>query len=78
MFIYFGAVAFEYYTFARDDPAMIDREHANQASSEKKAAADRKRAELAKAKGKAGTEENKQEDIEQQIPLLDGQQPDIE
>ena len=25
MFVYFCAVSFEYYTFARDDPAMIDR-----------------------------------------------------
>lgn len=43
LFIYFCAVVFEYYTFARDDPKMIDAEHAFQASAEKKAAAERKR-----------------------------------
>ena len=70
MFAYFCAISFEYYTFARDDPAMIDREHAAAAASEKKAAAERRRAELARKKQQ---EESKQEDIEQQEPLLDGQ-----
>ena len=45
MFVYFCAVTFEYYTFARDDPTMIDREHKNQAAADKASAAARKRAE---------------------------------
>ena len=48
LFVYFCTIAFEYYTMARDDPAMIDAEHAQQAAKEKKAAAERKRAELAR------------------------------
>ena len=69
MFVYFCAVAFEYYTYARDDPNMIDAEHAALAAAEKKAAAERKRAELAKQK--QPIEEIKEEnDIEQRTPLL--------
>ena len=45
MFTYFISIAFEYYTFARDDPSMIDREHEAMAADAKKAAAERKRAE---------------------------------
>eukprot|EP00353_Schmidingerella_taraikaensis_P002625 CAMPEP_0185581090 /NCGR_PEP_ID=MMETSP0434-20130131/18096_1 /TAXON_ID=626734 ORGANISM="Favella taraikaensis, Strain Fe Narragansett Bay" /NCGR_SAMPLE_ID=MMETSP0434 /ASSEMBLY_ACC=CAM_ASM_000379 /LENGTH=103 /DNA_ID=CAMNT_0028199541 /DNA_START=304 /DNA_END=615 /DNA_ORIENTATION=+ len=62
MFIYFCAVAFEYYTFARDDPAMIDREHKNAAASEKAAAAARRRELLDRQRHE---EEKKDQDIEQ-------------
>ena len=41
MFCYFSAIAHEYYTMGRDDPAMIDAEHKRLAAEEKKAAADR-------------------------------------
>ncbi len=43
-FGYFCAISYEYYAYARDDPAMIDEEHNLQAAREKKAAADRKKA----------------------------------
>ena len=52
MFTYFISISFEYYTFARDDPQMIDREHNALAADAKKAAAERKKAELAKNGGK--------------------------
>ena len=43
LFTYFCAVVFEFYTFARDDPSMIDKEHREQAAAEKSAAAERHR-----------------------------------
>ena len=43
IFIYFSAVAYEYYSIACDDPAMIDAEHKRRANIEKQAAADRKK-----------------------------------
>ena len=43
IFIYFSAVAYEYYSIACDDPKMIDAEHKRRANLEKQAAADRKK-----------------------------------
>ena len=39
LFSYFGAIAYEYYQMACDDPSMIELEHKNQATKEKSAAA---------------------------------------
>ena len=65
LFIYLCAVAYEYYCMACDDPAMIQREHDQQAEQEKTAAADRKRLELSKSKQGADSG-----DIEEQQQLL--------
>ena len=48
LFCYFSYVAHEYYTMARDDPVMIDKEHREQAEAEKKTAIERKKAQLDK------------------------------
>ena len=68
MFCYFCAIAYEYYAYARDDPAMIDAEHNRQATQEKKAALDRKKAK--EAQQKQESELANQQDLESGEPLL--------
>ena len=77
MSCYFSVIAHEYYNMARDDPAMIDREHKILASKEKQAAKDRKNAKIAKQK-KNDEQTNNEQEIEQvSEPLLDNEDPNV-